>query len=104
MKIDALLQQLKSLGVNLHVDGGRLLFRAPHGAVTPDIRTAVAANRTNIIQRLQAAAPAGARPLCAFCDRRNWVDEPPKDGRIRTTCGKCTRFIGYRPAVPRNFA
>jgi hypothetical protein len=34
------------------------------------------------------------KPSCA---RKNWKDQPAKDGVIRTVCKKCGRWIGNRP-------
>lgn len=98
-----LLLALASSKVELHLDGNRLRFRAPEGALTGELRDAIAAHRLQIIQHLQSGPTmATASPLhCATCDQRNWHDDPPKDGRIRTTCGKCGRFIGYRPTTTR---
>lgn len=31
-------------------------------------------------------------------DPKNWIDEPPKNGMIRTHCKVCGEFVGYRPA------
>jgi len=98
--VDELLRCLVDRAVELYLDGDRLRYRAPEGALTPDIRREIAAQRPAIIEHLEAATDAvGNR--CASCDRHNWVDAPPEDGRIRTTCGKCGRFIGYRPVGPR---
>lgn len=105
MTIDSLLAALASLDVVLSVAGERLLFDAPAGALTPALRASIAAHRGELIRRL---SPPAARLVAsppqncqAHSDPTQWVDGAPTDGRIRTTCGKCGRFIGYRPAEPR---
>ena len=100
--LDQLLKDLTHNQVVLFVDGDRLRYRAPEGALSAGVRAAIAQHREAIIDHLQAKMSAGSqRPAkCIICDRQYWVDEPPKDGRIRTSCSKCGQFIGYRPQDP----
>jgi len=97
--IDQLLADLAHNQIALFLDGDRLRYRAPQDALAADVRAAISEHRMAIIERLRGGAPpTPPRPAkCIFCDRKHWVDEPPKYGRIRTVCGKCGRFIGYRP-------
>jgi hypothetical protein len=93
-----LMSELGRRGVILYLDGDRLRFRAPAGALMPELRAAVNKQRSAIVERLRpprTIVPSGAK--CTRCDHRDWVDEPAVAGQIRTTCGKCGRFIGYRP-------
>jgi hypothetical protein len=102
MTVAELFRCLADRRVELYLDGDRLRYRAPEGALTPDLRDKISAQRSAIIDHLRAATATdvvGTR--CTICDRHHWVDAPPQDGRIRTTCGKCGRFIGYRPVGPR---
>ncbi|RIK81906.1 MAG: hypothetical protein DCC68_07575 [Planctomycetota bacterium] len=85
-------------GIELYLDGERLRFRAPAGALGSELRAAVGEQRAAIIGRLQQPREVSASTTkCMRCDHRDWVDEPPAGGQIRTHCGKCGRFIGYRP-------
>ena len=113
MTLDQLLTDLTHNQVVLLMEGDRLRYRAPGGVLTADVRVAINEHRTEIIERLRAGGSIeGKSRQCITCDRQYWVDEPPKNGRIRTTCGKCGQFIGYRPenametqnplAIPRN--
>ena len=114
MILDQLLTDLTHNQIVLFIDGGQLRYRAPEGALNADLRAAIAQHRTALIDHLRAEAPPNLQgpTKCITCDRQYWVDEPPKNGRIRTTCGKCGQFIGYRPenametqnplAIPRN--
>lgn len=102
MNIADFLQNLADRKVELFLVEGRLCYRAPEGALTTELRGGIAAHRAAIIEHLQRGDPPfRASGRCKPCDPAHWLDSPPKDGRIRTTCGKCGRFIGYRPAEPR---
>lgn len=102
MSIDDLLRCLADRSVELYSADNRLRYRAPEGALTAELRGHIAAHRLAIIKHLRGSATGSARPrCCGKCDRQNWVDGPAEEGRVRTTCGKCGRFIGYRPIGPR---
>lgn len=98
MSVDQLLSDVAAAGVTLYLDGDQLRFRARPGALTTDLRTDIARFRGEIVQKLRPPVDrAGTTARCSYCDPKAWIDEPPHEGRIRTTCGKCGKFIGYRP-------
>ena len=102
MTLDQLLTELELNQVVLSVDGDRMRYRAPVGALSDDTLTAIAQHRTALVDYFRAKVqPCLQRPeKCITCEQQYWVDEPPKYGRIRTTCSKCGQFIGYRPVAP----
>jgi len=88
--LDELRIELATKNVVIYLDGDRPRYRAPQGALSPEMRSAIGEHRAAIVEHL--------REKCVVCDRQNWVDEPAKQGKIRTFCGKCGHFVGYRPA------
>ena len=101
MTLDQLLAALAQEQIVIYMDGDRLRYRAPEGALTDDIRAAISTHRAAIIDWLRVSVPSKSpcSGKCVGCDRRNWEDHPPKDGRILTTCSRCGHFIGFRPAA-----
>ena len=92
-----LMTNLRNENVELWRDGERLRFRAPEGVLTPTRREAIVAWRDEIIVALRQ--PTRRTQRCEACLPTNWIDAPANEGRIRTTCRICGRFIGYRPAA-----
>ena len=100
MTIDQLMVTLESRDVSLFLKGDSLRYRAPNGALTDELKQQVANHREEIVAQLKGPAatePKSVGKKCGRYDIPYWVDQPPIGGRIRTHCGKCGRFIGYRP-------
>ena len=100
MTVDQLLATLARRRVTLTLDGDRLKYRAPTGALTADLLEAILKHRQTIITRLATKrnGKPNVKPDCIHVFWEHWVDTPPENGRIRTTCRLCGHFIGYRPA------
>jgi len=99
MIVNQLVTDLAKNRIEVYLDGDRLRYRSPEGALNTDLRTTIGEHRNAIIEHLRKTTlDHGLTSKCVICYRHNWVDETPKNGRIRTKCGKCGRFIGYRPA------
>lgn len=97
MTIESLTTTIASRGVSLYLEGEALRFRAPKGALTAELKQQIVEHRGEIIAQMRPPAAAKCRKSAIRCDWRDWVDEPAREGRIRTHCGQCGRFIGYRP-------
>ncbi|MFC4426974.1 hypothetical protein [Deinococcus navajonensis] len=58
-----LLRELEGRGVRLTVQEGRLVARAPHGAVTPELAAQIKAQKDALVQALQASEAGQLAPL-----------------------------------------
>ena len=100
MNIGKLLDELRARDISLSFDGEKLRYRAPAGALTTTLREAIAQSREEIICRMRhysASSTSSEQNKCTICIPDNWQDEQPRNGRIRTACRICGKFIGYRP-------
>ncbi|MGZ5436863.1 MAG: TubC N-terminal docking domain-related protein, partial [Pyrinomonadaceae bacterium] len=61
MSARELLVQLQEKGVDVKANGDRRVIDAPRGAITPDLRDALSANKAELLQIL--TAPPIERPL-----------------------------------------
>ena len=73
MSVSALLRSVEDHGVELWVEGSQLRFRARRGALTPELRDAIATQRAAVVQHLRAEAAAReARTPLSFNQRSLW--------------------------------
>jgi hypothetical protein len=112
-----LVAHVRGQGIALTVEAGRLTVEGAADRLTDELVALLRDHKADVLAALgaePAAALPGAfrspergptpatddrstRPACR-CRPADWRDDPPVDGRIRTTCGQCGRFVGYRPA------
>ena len=100
MTVDQLLAALAELRITLTVMGDQIKYRGPTGTLTPDLREAISQCREEIIARLTTPKNGKIRGevKCIHVDPLLWIGEPSRNGRIRSTCPRCGRFVGYRPS------
>lgn len=58
-----LLRELEGRGVRLAVQDGRLIARAPQGAVTPELQAQIKAQKDALVRELQAGVGGPLAPL-----------------------------------------
>jgi len=87
-----ILDELASIGVSVHVgSNGRLKLVAQSGDVSPEA--------VELAKRHKAVLLTSLAGSCSpHNNMANYLDGPSRNGRIRSTCRACGRFIGYRLA------
>jgi len=93
VSLDELLRCRATRSVEPDQDGDRLRLRK---VLNRELRKQIPAYWSANIEHLRSAeATGGGHQRYGNRDRRNWIDEPSKDGCIRTICRKCGRSIAY---------
>ncbi|CCD97013.1 putative Non-ribosomal peptide synthetase [Bradyrhizobium sp. ORS 375] len=77
MTAASLIATLRSRGIALFMDGDQLRFRAPPGALTPELREAIGADRAAIIAHLRDASRLSAAERRLWFASRLAPDEAP---------------------------
>ncbi|MGQ9576784.1 MAG: TubC N-terminal docking domain-related protein [Thermoguttaceae bacterium] len=90
MTLDHLLAALNPRGVTLWAEGDKIRGCGP---VSPEILAAIRIHNAELLERLRRGQDCD--PLYRL---DYWLNTPTRDGRVRTTCACCLRFIGYRPS------
>jgi hypothetical protein len=73
----AILNELQTRGVVLSVEGGALRYRAPKGAITPELRQALVENKRDIVTALASGKAANT----ARRERGTLGNVPPPEGQ-----------------------
>ena len=78
MTADETLAELHRRGVILEPNGDRLRYRAPQGALTPELREAMAEHKGEILSTIRRFGdgfpPPLGRPLATEQELRRWMD------------------------------
>jgi hypothetical protein len=61
MKARDLLQRARERGITLTAEGGKVIYRARRGALTPELRAGIARHREEVIALLESDKASGAR-------------------------------------------
>ena len=90
MDITALLSQIAQLGIQLWVLDGKLKFKAPAGALTPELKAEISANKATLIRFLEeqdlsrqetiSGAPEGEMLWLSFGQKWLWTLSQLKSG------------------------
>ncbi|MGE4068960.1 MAG: amino acid adenylation domain-containing protein, partial [Vicinamibacterales bacterium] len=77
-----LLRRVTDAGVRLTLEDGRLAVRGPEGSLTPELRSAIAARRDDLIALLGEDAPAGRSPAIPPRPDAGWAPLSPGQRRL----------------------
>ena len=94
------LAQAQAAGVQLVANGDRLHYRAPAGALTPELRAALQAHRAALLALLAKRPPAAASRPTRWFDREPWYGQISDDEFRAIIDAYIVAYGAYDPDLP----